>query len=186
MTTPYDPNDPNRGYQSGQPGGLPQFPSAPPPSEYDQGPQSYAPPTEIVASFWCYIGAAVVVLLGGLLYLGQKQTVLDALRNANTTNLTETQLESLASATIVIVVVVAAIIAALYVLFAFKLKSGRNWARIVLTIVAVLDLLSLVTGRGGAAVGYIGALAAIVGCVLSYLPNASGYFAAVKAARYRG
>jgi len=183
VTTPSDPNQPNEPYQSG----LPSFPSAPPANEYDQQRQpAGAAPTELVAAFWCYIGAAALVLIGGLLYLGDKQAVLDALRTANTTNLTETQLESLASTTLAIVVVAAAIIAGLYALFAFKLKAGRNWARIVLTIIAAIDLLALVTGRGGAAVGYVGALAAIVGCVLSYLPNSSAYFAAVKAARYRG
>jgi hypothetical protein len=183
VTNPYDPNQQDQGYQSG----LPSFPNAPSANfEPGQAPVP-APPTEIQASFWCYIGAAVIVLIGGLLYIGAKQTVIDALRNADTSNtFTETQLESLANTTIAIVVVFAAIIAALYALFAFKLRAGRNWARIVLTIIAALDLIGLISGRGGAAVGYVGALAAIVGCVLSYLPNASAYFAAVKAARYRG
>ena len=81
--------------------------------------------------------------------------------------------------------VVFTIIAALYALFAFKLRAGRNWARIVLTIIAVLDLLGLIS-RNGNPIGYVGALAAIVGCVLSYLPNSGAYFAAVKASRYRG
>jgi hypothetical protein len=182
VTTPSDPNEPYQGYQSG----LPNFPSAPPPSDYGQRQPAYAPPTEIMASFWCYIGAAVLVVVGGLLYLGDKQTVLDTLRTANNTSLTESQLESLASVTVALVAVFAVIVAGLYALFAFKLRAGRNWARIVLTIIAALDLLGLLSGRGGAAVGYIGALAAVVGCVLSYLPNSGRYFAAVKASRYRG
>ncbi|HEX4720871.1 MAG TPA: hypothetical protein VH333_00045 [Pseudonocardiaceae bacterium] len=184
MTTPSDPNEPNQGYQSG----LPDFPSAPPPSDYgnQQPAQSFEAPQTIMASFWCFIGAAVIVLLGGLLTTGDKQAILDQLRTANTSNLSESQLESLAGTAVVIAVVATVIIAGLYVLFAFKVRAGRNWARIVLTIVAVLDLLALVTGQGGAAVGYIGALAAIVGCVLSYLPSSAAYFAAVKAARYRG
>ena len=184
MTTPSDPNDPNRGYQSG----LPNFPSAPPPSDYgnQQQAQSFQPPQTIMASFWCFVGAAVIVLLGGILTTGDKQAILDKLRTTNTTNLTESQLETVASTAVVIAVVATVIIAGLYVLFAFKLRAGRNWARIVLTIVAVLDLLALLTGQGGAAVGYIGALAAIIGCVLSYLSSSNAYFAAVKAARYRG
>lgn len=174
MTTPSDPN------------GLPQFPSAPPPSEYGNAPQTYTPPNELMASFWCYLGAAVIVLVGGLFYTGQKQAVLDTLRATNTANLTETQLESAAGFVVVFVVVVAAVIAALYAFFAFKMRAGRNWARIVLTVIAALDLLSLVSGRGAGTLGLIGALAAIVGCVLSYLPNSGAYFSAVKASRYRG
>lgn len=185
MTTPSDPDQPDQGYQSG----LPSFPSAPPPSD-DYGTQrpaqSFEAPREIMASFWCFVGAAVIVLIGGLLTTGNKQAILDKLRTTNTTNLTESQLESVASTAVVIAVVVTVIIAGLYVLFAFKLRAGRNWARIVLTIVAVIDLLGLVTGQGGVAVGYIGALAAIVGCVLSYLPNSGAYINAVKASRYRG
>jgi hypothetical protein len=184
VTTPSDPNDPNRGYQSG----LPNFPSAPPPSDYgnQQPAQAFQPPQAIMVSFWCFVGAAAIALLGGLLATGDKQAVLDQLRTTNPNHLTESQLQSVASTAIVIAVVATVIIAGLYVLFAFKLRAGRNWARIVLTIVAVLDLLALVSGQGGAAIGYIGALAAIVGCVLSYLPNSSAYFAAVKAAQYRG
>lgn len=185
MTTPSDPQDPNQGYQSGQ-SGLPQFPAAPPPSEFGQQLQTYEPPKEVVASFWCYIGGAVVVLLGGLLAIGQKQAILDTLRSTNTTGATESQLEAAANLVVIVAIVISVILTGLYVLFAYKLKAGRNWARIVLTVLAALTLLNLVTTRGGSAVGYIGELAVIVGCVLSYLPNASGYFAATKAARYRG
>ena len=181
MTTPSDPNQPD--YSSG----LPNYPSAPPPGDYGSGQQqqqpAFAPPREVTTSFWLYVAGAVIVLIGGLFSLGSKQAVLDSLRNANTTGLTDSQLQSAASLAIGVVVVLAIIIAGLYVLFAFKLKAGRNWARIVLTIIAALNLLSLVTNRGGTAVSVIGALAAVVGCVLSYLPNASAYFAAVKASR---
>jgi len=82
--------------------------------------------------------------------------------------------------------VLAVIFAGLYVLFAFKLRAGRNWARIVLTVIAALDLLTLVSGSAGTVVGYIGALAAVIGCVMSYMANSNGYIRAVKAARYRG
>lgn len=185
MTTPSDPNDPNQGYQSGQ-SGLPQFPAAPPPSEYGQQPETYTPPKEIVASFWCYIGGAVVVLLGGLLAIGQKQAILDALRSSNTTNATEAQLEAAANLVVIIAIVISVVLTGLYVLFAYKLRAGRNWARVVLTVLAVLTLINLVSTRGGSAIGYIGELAVVVGCVLSYLPNSSGYFAAMKSARFRG
>jgi len=182
VTTPSDPSDPNQGYQSG----LPQFPAAPPPAEYGQQRPVYEPPKEIVASFWCYLGGALVGLLSGLLFIGQKQALLDTLRNQNTTNLSDADLQAAANIAVVLVVVIAVILAGLYALFAFKLKAGRNWARIVLTIVAALNLLSLVSGRGGSAVGYVGELAVIAGAVLSYLPNSSAYITAVKASRYRG
>ncbi len=46
-------------------------------------------------------------------------------------------------------IVLSLMFAGLYVLFAFKLRVGRNWARIVLTIVAALALLSLLLGGAG-------------------------------------
>jgi hypothetical protein len=178
MTTPYDPNDPG-GYNN--PSGLPNFPAAPPPSE---GPaQVYTPPREIMAAFWCYVVAAVVILVGGVLSLGAKQTLVDSLQ-ANNTNLTPTQIDQLASGTLTVLLVVAVIVAALFLLFAFKLRAGRNWARIVLAIIAVLELISLLNGRGSASVlSYIGILAAVIGAVLSWMPNASAYVSAVKRSR---
>jgi hypothetical protein len=183
MTTPSDPNRPDNGY--GYQSGLPNFPAAPPPSDSGLPQQVIEPPREITWSFWCYVAAAVISLVGGLISLGSRQTFLNALRNNNHT-LTDSQIQAAASVAVAVAVVFAVIFAGLYVLFAFKLRAGRNWARIVLTIIAALDLLGVVTGQAGSAIGYIGALAAIVGCVLSYLASSNGYINAVKAARYRG
>jgi uncharacterized protein (DUF983 family) len=180
VTIPSDPNQPE------STSGLPNYPSAPAANEYGQTQQpAYAPPREIMISFWCYVGAAAIVLIGGLFAITLKQSVLDTLRNNNTTGLTASQLETAANAAVVVAVVISVIIAGLYLLFAFKLRAGRNWARIVLTVIAAIDLLSLIsiTRQGGSPISYIGALAAIAGCVLSYLPNASAYFTAVKASR---
>jgi hypothetical protein len=178
MTTPSDPNEP--GYS--QPSGLPNFPAAPPATE--SAARTYTPPTEMTAAFWCYVVAALISLVGGLLVIGQKQAFLDTLRkSSNNANLTPEQLDSVASTEITVAIVIAVIIAALYLLFTFKLRAGRNWARIVLTVVAALALLSLLFGNGQTLLGYIGELAAVAGAVLSWLPKSSEYIAAVKASR---
>ncbi|HVV20764.1 MAG TPA: hypothetical protein VHF06_15120 [Pseudonocardiaceae bacterium] len=171
MTTPSDPN----GY--GQQG-LPNFPAAPPPMEQPQA--RFTPPNEIQAAFWCYLAAAIVGLIGALMLFGSREQLLDTLRASNTA-LTEDQLNSVVSITIGSVVAVAVVFAALYGLFAFKLRAGRNWARIVLTIVAALALLSLLIGGAGTSVlRLVGDLAAIAGAVLSYMPNSNAYINAVK------
>lgn len=176
MTTPSDPDQqPDHGY--GQQG-LPNFPAAPPAMDVPR--QTYTPPTEIQAAFWAYIVAALVGVIGALMLFGARQQLLDAARTSSPT-LTEDQLNSVVSITIGSIVVVGLIFAALYVLFAFKLRAGRNWARIVLTIVAVLALLSLLIGGAGSSVlRLVGDLAAIVGAVLSYMPNSNAYINAVK------
>jgi hypothetical protein len=180
MTTPSDPNDPGYGQQSG----LPSFPAAPPPTE--SAVQTYTPPTEMTAAFWCYVVAAVISLIGGVLAVGQKQAVLDTLKQSKANaDLTPGQLDTLASAAITFAIVVAVVIAGLYLLFAFKLRAGRNWARIVLTVVAALALLSLLFSSAHTVLSYIGELAAVAGAVLSWMPNSSAYIAAVRASRFR-
>lgn len=176
------------GYQ--QPGGygnsgLPGFPAAPAP--VDNGPQpTFTPPTTVNAAFWCYIVGAVAVVVGALLFLGQKQTILDTLRNNNNAGLTESQLEAAANTGVTVGLVFAIIVAALYAFFAFKMRAGRNWARIVLLIVAILALLSLLTNLSNGTLPVltlIGDLAAVVGAVLSFLPASNEYVAAVKRSR---
>jgi ABC-type transport system involved in cytochrome bd biosynthesis fused ATPase/permease subunit len=159
----------------------------PPPPPIDSGAQTVtpAPPTEIVGAFWAYLIAALTWLIGGLLVIGNKQQIADALRSANNQGgaLTEAQIETAANVGVILVVVVAVVISSLYALFAFKLKAGRNWARIVLTVLAALALISLLLGTGGNLVSYIGQFAAIVAAVLSFLPSSSEYIAQVKASR---
>ena len=194
MTTPSDPNQsggpgdqPGYGQQPGgyPSSGLPSFPAAPPPTEAPR--QTFTPPTEVQASFWCFIAAAVVVLVGGLLSLGARQQIVDTLRANNTGNLTADQLNQVASVTLTVLLVVAVIIAGLFVLFAFKVRAGRNWARITLAIIAILDLISLLNSRGSASIlSYIGVIAAVVGAILAFTPKASEYMAAVKRARRGG
>jgi hypothetical protein len=137
----------------------------------------------VTISFWCYVAAAVIVLLGGLFFIGAKQTVLDTFRSGNVKHLPDSQLQSAASLLVGVVVVVSVIITALYVLFVLKFRAGRRWARVALAIVAALHLLILIIIVGGSAVSDVGTLAAIVGCVLSFLPRSSAYLASQEQLR---
>jgi hypothetical protein len=146
------------------------------PSQHDR------PPRELVISFWCYLAAATIALIDGLLYLGAKQAILNTLR-ANTKGLTESQLQTAASTFVFLFVAIPVVIAGLYVLFAYKLRADRRWARTALTIVLVVQLLVVVFVLGGTPVIYLGVLAAIVGCVLSYLPKSKAYLASQRQLR---
>lgn len=133
--------------------------------------------------------AAVLLVVGALLDLGRRRQVLDALRDANLTvngpRLSEAQLQQIANVTIGVSVGITVIIGLLYVLFAVKAAAGRNWARIVLTIIAVLALLGLVSRGNADVISYAGEVVAVVSAVLLYLPNSSAYIAAVKRERAR-
>ncbi|MEC3979700.1 hypothetical protein [Amycolatopsis sp. H20-H5] len=165
--------------------GQPYYPPPPPLNEGQYAQTGPVPPTEITVSFWGYVVAAVIGLVGGILALGTQSDLADQMRATNNQGgaLTDAQIDQLATILSVLALVFAVIFAGLYLLFAFKLKAGRNWARIVLTVLAALALLSLLFGAGGTWLAYIGEIAAVAGAVFSYLPNASAYFAAAKAAK---
>ena len=50
--------------------------------------------------------------------------------------------QSLINGLKIFIVIIALIFIAVYLLFAFKMYAGRNWARIVLTVFGALTLLS--------------------------------------------
>jgi hypothetical protein len=96
----------------------------------------------------------------------------------------------------IFVVVVFGIFAALYLFFAFKMYAGRNWARIVLTVLGALGVLSAVTPTTGSVtvngqtfaatsygINWVSGILAVVAIVLMYLPQSNVYFREAKAHR---
>ncbi|KDN19100.1 hypothetical protein [Amycolatopsis rifamycinica] len=160
-------------------------------SESPNYPQSSAPPSQAAApprpgtvegAFWAFLAATVISLVGGLLIFGNRDSIASAARDSNRQrggNLTDAQIDQAVNFTMITAVVIAVIIAALYLLFAFKLRAGRNWARIVLTVLTALQLLSVLIGQSTIA-GYVAVLAAVIGVALSYAGPSNAYFAAAK------
>lgn len=193
MSSPQNPNDPNAG-----------FTPAPPPSGYGQQPQygqqyGYGPPPnapslneqtqqqavprEVVISFWIWAATAALLFVGAILFILNRETVAQALRQSpNGGQLTAQQIEQAAGVAVGVGAAILLIIAALYLLFAFKAKAGRNWARITLTVLTVLNALSALTGTSGGVANYVGLLLAIVAVVLLYMPSSNAYYNAMKRA----
>jgi hypothetical protein len=98
-------------------------------------------------------------------------------------------------------IAIAVILVAVYLLFAFKMRAGRNWARIVLTVFGALSILSAVTPGGGMTRGsfvidgrvfqvtqaptWAGAVLAVIGIVLMFLAPSNKYFTDHKAWQMR-
>ncbi|WP_439693827.1 hypothetical protein ACRQ4B_06255 [Curtobacterium sp. SP.BCo] len=86
--------------------------------------------------------------------------------------------QSVGTAPLVAGAIFAFILAVIELIIVFKMRDGRNWARIVLTVLAVLQLIGVGVGAasGGNAFGWIGAVAVLVATILMYVGGANGYF----------
>lgn len=145
------------------------------------------PPSTVQGAFWIYVLVAALSLVSIVLVLtdGTFDRAIDDARLESGS----IDVESLVNTVKVTTIVIAVIFLALYLFFAVKMRNGRNWARIVLTVLSALSVISqfsvstTVTVNGqdyssssNAISGWIGAVAAIVAIVLMYLPASNAYF----------
>ncbi|MEV7046290.1 hypothetical protein [Amycolatopsis sp. NPDC051061] len=137
-------------------------------------------PITVVGAFWCFIATTVIGLVSAALIVLDKKPFEDAAHDANLAQGVDT--DRVADASTIVVAVLSVIIALLFVLFAVKLRAGRNWARIVLTVVTALDVVSILV-NGGSVLGYVGLVFAVLGVALSFAPASNAYFTSTKAAR---
>ncbi|WP_156758031.1 hypothetical protein [Actinokineospora pegani] len=181
--TSNDPNQPS-GQQPGQSpqyGQEPQYGQAP---QYGQQPGQYQPmpsappvghgapparPKQVDTSFMLWLVNAGINILSFIVTLTIGADILrDQVRDQVTVGggLSESEIDSAVTAALTVSGVIAVGFFALYVLFAFKMRAGRNWARITLTVLGVLGVLSglysLASGDGGV----VGILLSVVQVVL--------------------
>jgi|1186.fasta_scaffold740011_2 hypothetical protein len=140
------------------------------------------PPGTLVAAFFGYLVSTVSALVGAGLLLGYRDELADALRtgmNNGGARLTEEQIQRSATVAQAVGIGVLVVLALLYLVLSFKLKAGRNWARIVLTIVTLLQVASLLA-TSGTPVNYVSTAISVLALVLSYLPPSNAYVSQVK------
>ncbi|MEU4739464.1 hypothetical protein AB0G02_03225 [Actinosynnema sp. NPDC023658] len=163
------------------------------------GPQELPParPVTSTAAFWCWVAGAVltVLVLPGLVYSGVDVLTDELLRDPSTGNdpMGRGEAELVARLTPVFVGFGLGVLSVPYLIAAFKLRSGRRWARVVLTALAPISLLfgflmllAFASGRvryvhwslGVAwSVVFLGVCA--LGVVTMYLPASNAYTRAV-------
>ena len=145
------------------------------------------PPSQVNIAFWLYIAAAVLSVISGIVTIvvvsGSRAAAIRSLSSGNA-NLHGVTAQQAADAGIAFATVLAIITllfwAITFTIFAFLMRRGAGWARIVLTVLTVLSLVNIPWGVGA---GGLQVVAAIVATVLIWLRPASEYFAAVKASR---
>ena len=191
MTAPQYPQSPGNdpAYGAPNPGGYPAagYPGA----GYPGGPMAPAvkpkAPGTITAAFIIYLLSAIAAAASvAVLFTDDgKRQLRQALTDANINGV---DVDSLVNTTRTAAGVLAVVLIVLYVIFDLLMRAGRNWARIVLTVVSALSIISSFTGSLGAArgtVSWVGLILSILAIVLMYLPVSNAYFAAVKLSRSR-
>jgi len=143
-------------------------------------------PSTVVWSYRLYLIGAVLGLIGLVLSLVLLPATIDAAVQSANSQLQgrDTQgvdVEAFARGTAigatVLSVVLSVVFAVLVIVFARKLRQGRNWARIVLLVIAVLQIFGALGTYG---VGALHFLVMAAAAVLSFLPASNAWFSRAK------
>jgi hypothetical protein len=159
--------------KQGKPAGAPQQP---------ERPEQLRAPLPVQVAFWIWVASAVLSLVLAVLTPQQKSDIINALNNAKPAGIAPNQYEQYANTLITVSIVTLVLFAALYVFFAYKVRAGRNWARMTLTVLMVLGV-AYDAYTGTLLSSGIGLLISAVGVILVYFPSASAYFAANRRLR---
>ena len=129
-------------------------------------------PTELKVSYWIWVIGGLLGLLGGVIGLFGALVLFAILPGV--------------AILVLLLVLVAIALAAAQIVLAMKMKEGREWARLALTIVAGVSLLlavinsSFAAGQDG---NWLGFLISLVATVLMWVPNSQNWFAAARGPR---
>ncbi len=169
MTQPPPPSGPEPYPQQDQSGAAPPYPGQ--------------PPKEVELSFKLWIASIVVGLLGSILTFAMlddiRQQAIDDI--VASTPGTDPQLaESIVNASLIGGLVFGLVLLGLEVLFIVKMRAGRNWARITLTVLGGIGVLGGLFSLGQpdltAVTSGLSALILIGAIVTMYLPGAQPWF----------
>lgn len=165
------PGEPHQPY-----GGMPT-----PPPDVATGQSRSAEPKEVKQAATALYVIAAVQVISLLLTLTQLDTIEDEIR-AVEPGVTESDVQVGVTIGIGIAVLLTLVFVGLPILAAVKARQGRNWARILGTVMAaiagLLALLGLGSGGPTAILNIVTVLAAIAAIVLLWRKPSSEYFAA--------
>lgn len=126
---------------------------------------THSRPATVTGAFIIWLITVLIGLASGVLLLVSASAAIAQGAGATST--------SASPAGFLVVSLLTIAIALVQLFVVFKMRAGRNWARIVLTALAVLQIAGVVAGDTG---GWIGLAAAAVATVLMYFPASNAYF----------
>ncbi|MEO9222066.1 MAG: hypothetical protein ABI251_09895 [Mycobacteriaceae bacterium] len=148
--------------------------------------ESAVAPAEVEKSFklWLVsIGLGVLGVIASLLLFDSDDAINKAMQSSS--ELTRDQASAGVTFVLVAGIVFVAVVIGLELLFAFKMRAGRNWARIVLTVLGVLGVLFSLFGLAAgfslsSALNLVSMIVVIAAIVFMFKPAASAYFSRPK------
>lgn len=171
------------GYQAAQPAGY-TYPAAGQDPAAGKGPA----PREVLTGFWLILAAGVltVIYLISAFLSSQDLITLESLTADEREMLAASGMteETFSGIFVSTGIILSLIIFALYLLVAFPVRRGKNWARILGTVFAAFSafgvLASLITGLAFSSplelLSLVASLAGIAGMVMLYLAPSQPYF----------
>jgi hypothetical protein len=136
------------------------------------------PPATIIAAFFGFLASTVSAVADGLFILNSRAGIAAALRTSNPA-MSQEQLDRATVLAQALPIAIAAVVAIVYLWLSFKLKRGRNWARVTLTVFTLLQAASLLATQSAWA-GYVSCGVAVVATIFSYLPPSNRYITGVR------
>jgi hypothetical protein len=126
-------------------------------------------PIELKVSYWIWLIGGLLGLLGGLLGLFGSIVLFTIAPGV--------------AVVVLLLVLVAMVIAAAQIVIAMKMKEGKEWARLALTIIAGISLILSIVG--GAMAGsqnnnWFSFVISLVATILMWLPNSQAWFKSVR------
>ncbi|UZJ25248.1 hypothetical protein RHODO2019_01750 [Rhodococcus antarcticus] len=142
-------------------------------------------PSEVSTAFWLWVANMVVSLAGSVVAFATigdtvRAQLADQVRADPSLN--QADVETIIRVGVVVGVVFALLFVALQLFFVFRMRSGRSWARIVLTVLGGLSVLLTVAGLGSASIvdagfGLVGAILIVAAIIYMFTGGARDYFA---------
>jgi hypothetical protein len=155
-----DPNQP--GWQAPMPP-PPEFRPGAPAGGYGYPQQQQGPPPEVPktldVALWVVVANTVLGLIGVIYSLSQRDQIIARVMNNRSLSLEEARTAANIGITIGIIVGVG--FALFYIFLAVKMRAGRNWARITLTVFLALGVIGGLASLGQDTAGLSKALSGI-------------------------
>jgi hypothetical protein len=152
-------------------------------------PSPAALPSTVNASFWLYIAGAamglVSVVVGAIVGIRRIQSGQIAGQVIPPgTDVSPSVLNTALAVGVALAVAVGLISVVAYIVFAVLMRRGANWARIVLTVLSSIALVSGLVGLLGLnLLNLLVSVLVVIAAVLLYVPASNAYFQARSAAK---